>query len=118
MFLQANTRSPGEAMNNYMLIRDAILNKQIVKAVYKGHFREMCPHVLGTKNGRRQCLFYQFGGSSSSGGYIQPGSPANWRCIPIYSLEDVEVTDGEWHTAANHSRPQTCVDNIEAEVAY
>jgi hypothetical protein len=53
--------------NTYNAIRNAIANKQQVVATYKGHVREMCPHVIGTKNGREQALFYQFGGTSSSG---------------------------------------------------
>lgn len=54
-------------MDTYALIREAIQRKQQVLATYDGHAREMCPHVLGTKDGRRQALFYQFGGTSSSG---------------------------------------------------
>jgi len=101
----------------YQLIRDAILNKRQVLATYHGHRREMCPHVLGTKRGSRHALFYQFGGSSSSGiGAI--GSGLNWRCVLIDWLSDVEVRDGPWYTAPTHSRPQTCVDSIDVEVEY
>ena len=77
----------------------------------------MCPHVIGRKNGREQALFYQFGGETSQGPVV-PGSDGNWRCIPIDGLEDVTVREGEWETASNHSRPQTCVDEIDLEVAF
>lgn len=100
---------------NYAIIRNAILNKQQVVATYKDHVREMCPHVIGTKNGREQALFYQFGGSSSTG-VIIPGSPQNWRCIAIEGLSNITVRPGNWHTGTNHSQPQTCVDNIDVEV--
>lgn len=50
-------------MSNYELIRNAILGKQQIFAVYDSHPRELCPHAIGTKNGRQQALFYQFGGS-------------------------------------------------------
>jgi hypothetical protein len=99
------------------MIRDAIRNKQQVLATYDGHQREMCPHVLGSKNGRQQALFYQFGGSSRSG-LGAPGSSANWRCIPITGLRDVSVRTGAWHSAPNHSRPQTCVDVVDVEVSF
>ena len=103
-------------MSNYQIVRDAIINKKQITAFYDGHPREMCPHVIGTKNGREQALFYQFGGSSKSG--LQPaGSGANWRCIPIEGLQQVSSKDGGWHTAPNHSRPQTCVDVIDVEVS-
>ncbi len=47
--------------DTYALIQQAILNKDQVIATYQGHRREMCPHVIGTKHGRRQALFYQLG---------------------------------------------------------
>jgi hypothetical protein len=103
--------------SNYALVRQAVIRKQQVIATYDNYPREMCPHVLGTKNGRPQALFYQFAGQSKSG--LQPdGSPANWRCVPIEKLTNVSIRDGKWHTAANHSRKQTCVDIIDVEVEF
>lgn len=103
--------------SNYDLVREAILQRKIVSATYDGYHRLMCPHVIGTKNGRRQALFYQFGGESRSG-LDYPGSPKNWRCIPVDVLTDVLLVDGDWHTAPNHSRPQTCVGIIDVEVEF
>lgn len=102
-------------MSTYEIISDAIRNKKQVIAIYQGHSRELCPHAIGTKNGRQQALFYQFGGHSSSG-QIVPGSPKNWKCLAINGLSNVTVRDGEWHTANNHSEAQTCVDWIDVEV--
>lgn len=101
----------------YELIRAAIQNKQQVVATFGGHVRELCPHVIGTKNGRPQALFYQFGGTSSSGAIV-PGSPGSWRCLPIEGLSNVSVRAGQWHTGSNHSTQQTCVDNVDIEVTY
>ena len=99
----------------YAIIRDAILNKQQIVARYRGYAREMCPHVLGTKDGREQALFYQFAGSSRSG-LGADGSPNNWRCMFIDELSEVEAQDGEWHSAPKHTQRQTCVDQIDVEV--
>jgi len=100
---------------NYQLIEQAIREKLQITAIYQGYYREMCPHALGLKNGRYQALFYQFGGDSSKGP-VTPGSTFNWRCIPIDGLIDIVLRSGEWHTAENHSRAQTCVDHIDIEV--
>jgi hypothetical protein len=100
--------------DTYQMVRQAILNKQQVCATYNGHYREMCPHTLGTKGGRQQALFYQFGGTSSSG-LAPAGSGENWRCIPVNAMQNVSVRDGVWQSAPNHSRPQTCVDDIDVE---
>jgi hypothetical protein len=102
---------------NYNKVREAVLKKQQVVAEYNGHVREMCPHVIGRKNGREQALFYQFGGTSSSK-VIVPGSKENWRCIPIDGLRIIEIREGEWHSSSDHTQVQTCVDDIDVEVTF
>jgi hypothetical protein len=106
-------------MTIYEIVRDAITNRKVVTATYRNRVRVMCPHVLGTKRGRPQALFYQFAGESNSG--LGPdGDPENWRCMFLDELSAVSSSDaaGPWHTAPNHSRPQTCVDAIDVEVAF
>lgn len=103
-------------MNEYALIRQAILDKKVIRARYKGHVRLMCPHVIGLKDGHEHALFYQFGGGSRTG--ISPGSRNNWRCICVNELSDVSIVEGAWHTANNHSRANSCVDQVDVEVAY
>lgn len=104
-------------MSKYEIIKEAIKNKYQVHAIYKGKLRKMYPHVIGKKNGREHALFYQFGGESSSG-RIVPGSLSNWRCLFISELSEIEVLEGVWHTAQNHSKTNSCVDVIDVEVEY
>lgn len=101
--------SPAGTNDVYAQIRAAVLAKQQVVATYRGHRRELCPHVLGTKDGRRQALFFQFGGGSSS--TLPPGG--DWRCIPVDALEDVLIREGPWHTGSQHLFPETCVDEMD-----
>jgi hypothetical protein len=103
---------------NYQIIRSAIQNKQQIVATYKGLIRELCPHVIGTKAGREQALFYQFGGQSESRPIEPTGSPANWRCVPVDGLSNLSARTGAWHTASDHSKKQTCVDNVDVEITY
>ena len=103
--------------STYQVIKNSILNKQQVFATYDNFQREMCPHVIGTKDGVEQALFYQFGGYSSKG-RITEQTKNNWRCITISKLTNVSVKDGEWFTFGNHSMPSFCVDTIDVEVAY
>ena len=103
---------PGDTYN---LIRQAILDKHQIVADYHGYRREMCPHAIGTKNGREQALFFQFAGGSKSG----LGDPEkNWRCIHIDLLTNVSTRDGDWYTAQNHSQRQSCVGVVDEEVAH
>jgi hypothetical protein len=104
--------------HTYQIIRQAILDRDIVIATYHGLLREMCPHVIGTKHGRLQSLMYQFGGASSTGLELD-GHPANWRCIVVEELLDVSIRKalGGWHTASNYSATShNCIDEIDVEV--
>jgi hypothetical protein len=104
--------------STFSMIERAITNKQTICTVYQGHYREMCPHTLGwSKNGKEHALFYQYAGSSSSG-LGADGSYQNWRCVDLDQLTQVSVKDGPWHTAANHSRKQTCVVRIVIELTF
>lgn len=104
-------------MSTYEIIREAIKDRRQIVATCDGYRREMCPHVIGRKSGRAQCLFYQFGGDSASG--LGPlGDEGNWRCLPIDGLSKVEVRDGPWFTAGNHSKQQSCVGTIDTEVTF
>jgi hypothetical protein len=104
---------------SYALVREAILEKKAITAYYNGQYREMCPHVLGMKNGKRHALFYQFGGQSNSRRIQPDGSSDNWRCVDIDALSNVKVVDVDtWHSAPDHSRPQTCVDIVDVVVAF
>jgi hypothetical protein len=98
----------------YEIVRQAIIDKRQIIADYNGCRREMCPHSIGTKNGRPQALFFQFAGDSNSG--LPPDG--EWRCIPIDGLSNVIARNGAWHTGINHSRPQSCVGDIDEEVVF
>jgi GNAT superfamily N-acetyltransferase len=104
-----------EPSDVYRMLRDAIVHRRQVIATYRGVRREMCPHVLGLKAGREQCLFYQFGGESA-GERLRGGGVDNWRCLAVDELRDVEVRDGQWYTAEIGSRRQTCVDSVDLAV--
>jgi hypothetical protein len=98
----------------YRLVWTAVANKKPLGAIYKGRPRLFCPHRLGRNQaGQSRVLCYQYGGESESG--LAPmGSPANWRCIVLEKLKAVELLEGSWKTAPNHSRPATCV--VEADI--
>ena len=103
-------------MSNYLLVKQAIQNKQSITCYYLGHLRLMSPHVIGTKNGREQALFYQYGGTSSSGLSSDPNQ--NWRCIPVYGLTQLSINSDPFQSISKHTQSQTCVDVIDAEVSF
>jgi len=95
-------------------LKTAIENKLQVVAIAGGHLREFCPHAIGWKRGVHHVMTFQFAGTSDSG--LPPGG--QWRCFDVAKLSNVRLRHGEWHTGSRHTRPQTCVDQIELEIAY
>jgi hypothetical protein len=97
-------------------VRAAIVHRRPIAALYRGRKRLLCPHLLGWNRQRRlQVLCYQFGGDSESG-LMSAGASDNWRCLAVENLSQVELLDGPWQTADNHSRTQTCVEEVELDV--
>lgn len=101
--------------SNAEILKNAILNKQQVRAHYDGYYREICPHVIGWKNGVHHVLVYQFAGDGST-----PLPPdGQWKCMDVDKLEILSIASGPWHTSLKpHTKPQTCVGEIEVEVDY
>jgi hypothetical protein len=99
----------------YRLVRTAVISKRPIRAIYHGRDRWFCPHRLGRNHeGQTRVLCYQYGGESISG-LQSAGSPANWRCLALEELSRVELLNGAWRTAPNHSRPQTCVTEVDVD---
>jgi hypothetical protein len=99
----------------YQLLRTAVVSKRPIRATYNARDRWFCPHRLGRNHeGQLRVLCYQYGGQSGSG-LQAAGSSANWRCIAVEKLSRVELLEDAWHTAPNHSRPQTCVAEVDVD---
>ena len=95
----------------YGIFRRAILERKQVVCRYKGLRREVCPQVIGWKDGFEKVLAFQFGGESSQD--LPPDG--EWRCMFVEQVREASLRDGPWHTGHNHRRPQTCVDEIDVE---
>lgn len=103
----------------YTKIRSAIASKKQVVATYGGHRREMCPHAIGLgPAGNEQALLYQFAGETSQGNASNLGERDRWRCMSLDALKDVEIREGEWHSASNYSVRSTCIKEIDLEVNH
>ena len=97
----------------------AVVSKRPIRAIYHGRERWFCPHKLGrNREGQTRVLCYQYRGESRSG-LQAAGSPSNWRCIELKKLSRVALLEDmwpvKWHTAPNHTRPQTCVAEVDVD---
>ena len=96
----------------YRLFRTAILERKQVTCVYKDCYREVCPHVLGFKDGQEMALTFQFGGQSKSG--LPRGG--EWRCLVLAQVSDARIRDGAWYTGGSHRTTQVCVGIVDVDV--
>lgn len=79
-------------MSKKDLIIQAMDSRKSIVANYDGRMRILSPYELGWKNGNLRCLFYQSGGGSNSG-FIRSGSKNNWRCLDLYKLTNIRISD-------------------------
>jgi hypothetical protein len=96
----------------YELFWRAILGRKQVLCIYQAFHRETCPYTLGYKDGHEKALVFQFAGESSR----RLPSGGEWRCFFLSEVRDAVTREGPWHGGGGHSRPQSCVDEIEADV--
>ncbi len=95
----------------YEIFRRAILERKQVLCRYKGLRREVCPHVIGWKDGCEKVLAFQFGGESSQ---ALP-KDGEWRCIFVEEVTEAYLREGRWHTRRHHRNAQTCVAIVDIE---
>lgn len=98
----------------YALFRQAVSGRKQVICIYQNYRRELCPHCVGHKGGREKALSLRFAGGSKTG--LPP--VGQWRCMFLDEVSDVQLREGDWHTGTGHSRTQTCIDNVDVEIAY
>jgi uncharacterized protein len=98
--------------STFRLFHRAILDRKQITCVQGARYREVCPHVLGHKNGREAALVYQFAGESTS--KLPPGG--EWRCFYLDGVSDAKARAGRWHTGNRHRSVQTCVDVVYVDV--
>jgi hypothetical protein len=96
----------------YNLFAEAIKNRKQIVCRYNGYYRELCPVILGHKDGKEKALTFQFGGDSEKG--LPPGG--QWRCLFLSRVRDVLLRDGPWHTGDSHTQPQGCVEIVDLDI--
>lgn len=95
------------------LLRRAIEERKQVVAIYDGLKREFCPHILGVTGGAWRVLGWQFAGQTSQGKLPHDGE---WRCFDISKLRGAALKDGRWWRGRLQGWPQSCVEQIAAQV--
>jgi predicted DNA-binding transcriptional regulator YafY len=98
--------------DTFRLFHQAILNKKQIVCTYRGKRREVCPIILGHKDGVEKALVYQFGGESSRG----LSRRGDWKCFEIANVFDAETRDGPWHAESRHRATQRGVDDVYVDV--
>lgn len=98
--------------STFRIFYQAILERKQLAFVYKGTYREVCPHILGHKKGKETALVYQFAGESAGG--LPP--KGQWCCFSLSEITDVKMREGRWHSGGSHQKTQQCVDLVYVDV--
>lgn len=96
----------------YRLFKQAIMERRQVTCTYLGKRREVCPHILGYKDGEEKALVFQFAGQTTS--ELPPGG--EWRCLSLKRVSGAQSREGPWHAGERHRRTQACIDIVDVDV--
>lgn len=92
------------------LLREAMENRWRVTCVCDGHFRDFCPHAIGTREGRVRVLVFQVAGQSAEG--LPPGGA--WRVLDLRDMLDVVPGSGKWRTGPAEEAPDDWAQEVLA----
>ena len=93
----------------YNLIAGAILARRQVLCTYHRARHEVCPIMLGRKNGAACVVTWQFAGTNENGEPVQ----GSWKCLELDAVSDVRLHDGPWYPGDGDRRPQGWLDHID-----
>ena len=97
-------------MGTYALIRQAVMDRRCLTAIYRGRVRHFSPHTLGhDEDGNALVLGYQYGGESTA-------PLPEWRSFHISRLSGVTRNDDPWPTPVEDCRMNASVTRVDAQV--
>jgi hypothetical protein len=99
----------------WQLLQQAIAEHKTVKAIYHGHERLLCPHLLGWRNGQAKLLAYQASGTTSTG-RLNLDPTQRWRSMFLDQIEHLVITSDPWQTAPNYTPNVAGIDVIEVAI--
>jgi hypothetical protein len=77
----------------YQLFERAMVERKQITCMYERRYREICPYILGHKNGKEVALTYQFAGTNSKGKQVT----GSWKCLYLSGVRNPDLRDGPWH---------------------
>jgi hypothetical protein len=101
-------RKPSAA---YVLIWQAVRERQHILCTYGDLRRDACPIILGySADGREAVKVYQVGGGTSGKGKL----PA-WRDFYLDGISELRLTSGPWREGDSHKQPQSFVKFVDVD---
>jgi len=89
----------------YVLVWQAVRERQHVLFKYNGLLRDACPIILGySDDGREAMKVYQVAGSTSGKSKL----PA-WRDFYLDGISELRLSPGPWREGDSHKQPQSFV---------
>ena len=85
----------GNSVDSYHIVRQAILDKCSLSAIYQNKTRHFCPHAIGRDDsGDINIMAFQYAGQSSH--RLPPNG--EWRYFRVRGLSSVVRNGDAWHT--------------------
>ena len=96
----------------YDTLKKAIQFKQCLRVLAAGRSRDICPHALGTKDGKMRLLAFQYDGGSASG--LAAGG--QWRAFFLNEISVATPIEGRWQSGPSVlAKTEACLDEVEVQ---
>lgn len=103
-----------EPSETYRLFEQAMVQERPIVCVYLGERREVCPIILGYKEGEEAALTYQVAGGSTSTKKLP--AEGGWKCLELSKVSEAQLRNGPWISGTSHKRPASCVKDVDLDV--
>jgi hypothetical protein len=94
---------------SYSLVRQAILDRRSLSAVYAGRRLHFSPHVVGKGSDKAaHVVAFQY-----AAGALNPLSSGRWRCLRLAGLRRLARNNDGWNSGDGRARQLACVVRVD-----
>ena len=87
-----------ESAVTYQVIRQAIVDRRCVNALYEDYVRVFCPRTIGKdKAGTEIVVAFQYGGGCPGGLPLS----GKWCSFRVWDIDWISANDDEWRTGTS-----------------
>ena len=99
-----------ESAVTYQIIRQAIVDRRCVNALYEDYVRVFCPRTIGKdKAGTEIVVAFQYGGGCPGGLPLS----GKWCSFRVCDIDWISANDDEWRTGTSAGKSNGWITDVD-----